>query len=427
MDDNSELCATQRSEQSLSDDDSSLDSSSYDDGLDYSPLAPSVPRPVASRVPHIGRLPLGGISGGAPRAGLQLNLGRCVVNATEATGQPSISKNDREGSFGPRETSTAIDRERDVQPRIPQCETPTGFVKPSKLTLSRPSEDLMGGNDYGAVPGRDNSTNVTVSLLSHGLALDRLAAAGTPLSGSELAKALHSRVSKSMGVKMEELTWFEVRPLDLSTVQLAEGCQLAVAVNRSGFSLAALEDLLLENKQLASTAEKSASSLESMQSLMREHMQALRKGEVRVAEQDAELRRLQERCRALEREINTLRFQLPESVDQIGSRGGIPGRESHLRMQLQRSDGLRLQGQHALDELKQEFEALTRDLAAEPLSSWPSAIPSHQMSLGQSSAINVEQLLGTASSDRLTNVLSRLCEESVLRRLEGCLGGCSGN
>lgn len=234
MDDNSESCATEHSDESQSDDDYSLDSSTYDDGLDYPPVAPSAPQPVASKVPLIGRLPLGGISGGTPAAGLQLNLGRCVDNTTEKAGPPSRPGNEKDSILGPR-ASAAIVRGRDAEPRISQCETPKGFVRPPKLTLSRPSEDLVGGgNQSSGGQGRDPTSTVTVSLLSHGLALDRLAVAGTPLSGPELSKALHCRVSTSMGVKMDELIWFEVRPLDLNSVRLEECGQLAVAVNRSG-------------------------------------------------------------------------------------------------------------------------------------------------------------------------------------------------
>ena len=57
-------------------------------------------------------------------------------------------------------------------------------------------------------------------------------------------------------------------------------------------------------------------------------------------------------------------------------------RDHSCRQQLQRSDGLRLQGQKALDELKAEFEALTRDLAADPVASW-SAAPSSILSGGE--------------------------------------------
>lgn len=39
------------------------------------------------------------------------------------------------------------------------------------------------------------------------------------------------------------------------------------------------------------------------------------------------------------------------------------------REQLKRSHGLRLQGQKALDELKSEFEALTKDLAGDAAAS----------------------------------------------------------
>jgi hypothetical protein len=84
----------------------------------------------------------------------------------------------------------------------------------------------------------DSNTTISVSLLSHGLALDRLAIDRSPcINGQELAKALHCRVSTSMGVKAEELSWFEVRPVDLNTVRLADCHQLAVAVNRSGTSV----------------------------------------------------------------------------------------------------------------------------------------------------------------------------------------------
>lgn len=43
------------------------------------------------------------------------------------------------------------------------------------------------------------------------------------------------------------------------------------------------------------------------------------------------------------------------------------------REQLKRSHSLRLQGQKALDELKSEFEALTKDLAGDAAAASPSA------------------------------------------------------
>lgn len=101
-----------------------------------------------------------------------------------------------------------------------------------------------------------------------------------------------------------------------------------------------------------------------------------------------------------------------------GREGCVPGRlvleQSEMRrqwgvcrQQLQRSDGLRLQGQHALDDLKHEFEALTRDLAAEHLPPWPPAIQPQPLGIGQAPGSRAAHVFGSPNSDRLANVLSR--------------------
>ncbi|KAK9828785.1 hypothetical protein WJX72_002073 [[Myrmecia] bisecta] len=190
----------------------------------------------------------------------------------------------------------------------------------------------------------------------------------------------------------QDLKFYEIRELT-SGPDIAPECRrLAVAVNRSGFSLRALEELLADNKRLTSTAEKSTSALESMHHLVREQNQAVAKAQMKAAELDAQLRRSQEACMTAENEVAT------------------------LRQQLQRSDQLRLQGQKALDELKREFEALTRDITAEGLSrtySSPSRAPTGR---GLESS-NGRRDMPRADA-RMAAVLEKLCDDKVLSRLE---------
>jgi len=207
-----------------------------------------------------------------------------------------------------------------------------------------------------------------------------------------------------------------MRPLDAQGAPAAGQAgarHIAVAVGNSTFSLAALEDLLSDNKKLAAAAERSSGALESLENMMRDQTHTFTRTQLRAAELEADARRLADKVRLLEAEAETLRDQL------------------------RRSDQLRLQGQRALDELKHEFESLTQDIAASGLSpGYVKRNPSPRNSNNQSmrsprhrppsapQAVGFQQLLMPDS--RVTHVLDRLCSEEVLTRLEKCLGAMTG-
>lgn len=239
MGDNSESHASENSS-AVSDDDASSDASSYDDDPDYPLAAPRPAQPVATtaRVPPIGRLPLGGISGGLSTGRPLLGLERSQASASAASAQPGLPGNFKLEALScssSKETSSSMARRNDALPPIPRCETPKGFVKPPKLTLTRHADESMGEETQSSAPQSIDTKHVmTVSLLSHGLALDRISAEGRLSDSSELAKTLLTRASSALGIKSEELSWFEIRPLDINSQSLADCTQVAVAVNRSG-------------------------------------------------------------------------------------------------------------------------------------------------------------------------------------------------
>lgn len=236
MGDNSESYASEHSS-AASDDDASSDASSYDDDPDYPLVAPRPAQPVAARVPPIGRLPLGGISGGLSTGRSLLGLKGSLASVSAASapaGLPGDLKMEAP-SCSSKETSSSMARHHAALPSIPRCETPKGFVRPPKLTLTRHADESMGEETQcSASQTKDAKDVMTVSLLSHGLALDRFGAEGRPSESSELAKTLLTRASSALGIKSEELSWFEVRPLDIHSHSLADCSQVAVAVNRSG-------------------------------------------------------------------------------------------------------------------------------------------------------------------------------------------------
>ncbi|KAK9907777.1 hypothetical protein WJX75_009813 [Coccomyxa subellipsoidea] len=178
--------------------------------------------------------------------------------------------------------------------------------------------------------------------------------------------------------------------------------RLAVAVKNSGFSLGSVEKLLEENRRLKGEAEAGARELESARRQCREQqVEALSRAQVaadqtaaKMCTLEAETHQLREVCHVLESEVTS------------------------LREQLKRSHSLRLQGQKALDELKSEFEAITKDLAAGDAVASLSSTSALTHGDGDSPVKQLPRAL--QQQERIASVLERLCDETVLSRLECC-------
>mmetsp|Transcript_43281 Transcript_43281/g.110732 ORF Transcript_43281/g.110732 Transcript_43281/m.110732 type:complete len:477 (+) Transcript_43281:398-1828(+) len=407
--------------------------SSSDGGSDWSSSgdggeeeADAAPTPSAARGRPAG-LPALGLGGLGLSVGGRNAEGAAPAAATDAAGAAGLPPG--------RGLNLAAVAPAD-SPRSPMSEgvTPSsapggggGVPNKLKLTLAlprspvdRPSGGLRGGDDVPESKQKDADV-VKVDLLSAGfhLKLPQEAGAGMAAGEGVNAKALQdirTRCVSSLGIAPDDLCFYEMRPLDAQGAPAAGQAgarHIAVAVGNSTFSLAALEDLLSDNKKLAAAAERSSGALESLENMMRDQTHTFTRTQLRAAELEADARRLADKVRLLEAEAETLRDQL------------------------RRSDQLRLQGQRALDELKHEFESLTQDIAASGLSpGYVKRNPSPRNSNNQSmrsprhrppsapQAVGFQQLLMPDS--RVTHVLDRLCSEEVLTRLEKCLGSMTG-
>uniref|UniRef100_A0A061R804 Uncharacterized protein n=3 Tax=Tetraselmis sp. GSL018 TaxID=582737 RepID=A0A061R804_9CHLO len=219
---------------------------------------------------------------------------------------------------------------------------------------------------------------------------------------------VRSRCVRSLGISPSDLAFYEIRRLE-DGVPIPAGCRhIGVSVKPSLFSLSALEDLLAENQRLSAMAEKSNAALTSLENMTREQAQTFSKEKLRSLELEADNKRMRDRVSSLESHVEA------------------------LKTELSRSEGLRLMGQKHLTQLQREFEALTCDLTAEELSR---SVPTSSVHAGDGDRHPPEAFSGASQapavfSSRMEKVLSRLCSEEVLSRLEKCLGvdspGCSG-
>lgn len=334
---------------------SESDYSSSDE--DAEALAVQLPAP---RRPAVPGLTLGGSLGtnGGPAA----PPGAAGSSATSRTGVPrlgvpplGLNVSAAEPADGPQPTarglavpSLQLGSRLGQQRQAEQLSLPLASARPHYASgpqagpsRSAATEDVI--TDVAVASGADYG-GTTVQLVSFAFALPG-GAPGHKARGAAAAPSLAAvsdRCVKALGVSSEELRYFELRELPPGTQSIPRECAtVGVAVNKSGFSLAAMEALLADNQRLSAAAEKSANALESLQGMVKDQANNVARAHTMAAGREAETRRLQDRVRYLEREVVA------------------------LSQQLQRSDRLRLQGQQALDELKREFESLMHNILAD--------------------------------------------------------------
>ncbi|MEW5315639.1 MAG: hypothetical protein WDW38_007053 [Sanguina aurantia] len=167
-----------------------------------------------------------------------------------------------------------------------------------------------------------------------------------------------SRCSSSLGVSPSELSFYELRALAPGE-ELPSSCRhVGVMVDRSGFSLSAIEDLLLQKRN----GEQLGVLLAAEQQLVQQaHAQAVLQT-TRASEQEAAAAKLQERCRTLEQE------------------------NASLRHQLQKGDAQYTQMYHVISTLRHEFLELKQDIVGAASPAGPLQQPSPQRQQLQLSA-----------------------------------------
>ncbi|BDA47789.1 hypothetical protein COCOBI_11-0460 [Coccomyxa sp. Obi] len=367
---------------------SSPRSADHDNSLPPVPQAGqmSPKRPLKPKVPILGlRLDGGTVSRGPGTA-----TPRTMAQPENARGRPSIAvprlptARGSEDSAAAREPPAGIAAAAAV-PRWPQHS--------SGRASSLPTPQAVGIDRCGGQATCAPSSSISLSLLSSAMVLEQK----STVKGSQLAHAALGKFSAALGVRQSELTLYEVREVK-EGMQLAPGTtRLAVAVKNSGFSLGAVEKLLEENKRLKAAADAGSRELDSARRLCREQQAEALSRAHSTAEQAA----------AKEVEVQELKEVLHVLEEEVTS----------LREQLKRSHSLRLQGQKALDELKSEFEALTKDLAGDAAASLSAT---SAMTHGATASPVKPDSGPLQQQDRIASVLEKLCDETVLSRLECC-------
>ncbi|KAL0026660.1 hypothetical protein WJX79_002144 [Trebouxia sp. C0005] len=170
----------------------------------------------------------------------------------------------------------------------------------------------------------------------------------------------------------------------------------------SMFSLTAYEEMLNRSKQDRAEAQQSAAALTSLKGLVEEQNQEVSKCSMRIGELERELRGKEEYCNRLQREL------------------------AIQRDQLQRSDTRHLEGQKSLQALKAEFDNLSTIVprrsslasSSSPLGSGNHApgLINVRLSSDMRSSSSLSASEGT--TQRLVDVLEKLCDEKVLAKLE---------
>ena len=175
------------------------------------------------------------------------------------------------------------------------------------------------------------------------MVVDLLSAGFPPLpaedrAGDGVLERARAYAENALGIRREDVDVFEVNPLGGNG---AGQRHVAIRINRSDFSLTALEALLAEKRALSDSLAKVSGALASLQTSVKEQFAAAAESRAGIKAQEDATKRWRSRAEEVERENAT------------------------LREQLRRSDALRAQGQQSLEALRAEFEALTRDLAQE--------------------------------------------------------------
>eukprot|EP01025_Chloroclados_australasicus_P031966 TRINITY_DN3236_c0_g2_i2.p1 TRINITY_DN3236_c0_g2~~TRINITY_DN3236_c0_g2_i2.p1 ORF type:complete len:557 (+),score=112.15 TRINITY_DN3236_c0_g2_i2:1004-2674(+) len=214
-------------------------------------------------------------------------------------------------------------------------------------TTPTPLSPSTWAGDLGNSPKQDGrgqlSRNILVDLTSNAFVLDRRSAERGMGNGRGISvpEMILGRCVKAFGIEQEDLCFYELR--EVAVENIPEDCShVGVAVRRSGFSLSALEEILMDNRKLQAVAEKNSTVCENLQAELRQKSQDCVRVQLQSAEHEAELKRLKVVVSKMEQE------------------------NQMIRGQLQRSENLRMQAQRALEDLKKEFECFAQDVTLHP-------------------------------------------------------------
>ncbi|KAK3242706.1 hypothetical protein CYMTET_47610 [Cymbomonas tetramitiformis] len=274
--------------------------------------------------------------------------------------------------------------------------TSTRSLKPEIGALLQNAQKAAETRSLGAQSAQTSSsgTTVAVDLVSSAFQVS-ITPGKADESSHEVMDSIRTRCVNGMGIVEDDLEFFEIKPLSDSEAAsaVARGSHVGVRVKRSGFTLGGLEQLLEEHARLATNLDKCTAALEGMREESRAHSIAAATARTALAAEEAQVRQWCDSCHALETEVAT------------------------LRQQLQRADGLRVHSQKALDELKNEFEALTKDITEDGLLTPVTRNAAEPFPLGQERATS--GIFGRAVEDaRAVAVVERLCSNEVLSQLE---------
>eukprot|EP00891_Asterochloris_glomerata_P002198 jgi/Astpho2/2198/fgenesh1_pg.00040_%23_42_t len=285
--------------------------------------------------------------------------------------------------------------------------------KPPRLNLSGNS-GIFNRSASSREP-REAEAGVSIQLISNALSVE----AATLRRGQELGigrlEVLRQACSSKLGLAPAALKLFELREVPVGAELSADAAQIGVMVEGSvsqvdmacskeqalprrlqdaaagrpyltDFSLAAMEGIIGDLTRMTAERDRSAATVESLQQVLKNQNEQLARSNLQTGDQETELRRLQERCRQLDKEAVI------------------------TRQQLQRSDQMRLEGQRALQDLKAEFDALTRDMSLQ-LPAQPLLEPTVSNASSMSRSFGAMQTMRTASASvqhsRLAGVLEK--------------------
>mmetsp|Transcript_23421 Transcript_23421/g.51205 ORF Transcript_23421/g.51205 Transcript_23421/m.51205 type:complete len:390 (-) Transcript_23421:981-2150(-) len=291
-----------------------------------------------------------------------------------------------------------------------QAPTPSSFPRkappppldlpPSRIPSSPAPKDLNPVlDDDERTETTGSQATVVVDMLSSAfqVPIPPCSTSDVQEAGVQMMDVVTKRCSAGLGICPESLEFYEIRPLapEEASTAMARGSHVGVRVKGSAFTLAAVEALLEEQAKLVENLDQSNAALDRMREECSAHSLASATASSALAAEEAQARQLSDSCQALDAEVAT------------------------LRQQLQRADELRMQSQKSLDELKAEFEALTKDIAEDGL------LAGTRRSPASPGGVTAAKSAAVVSSPRALSVMERLCSDEMLNKLENILDSVS--
>lgn len=374
--------------------------SDYSSGSDNDMPGESGSSPERSQERRVPKLALGGATLTVPGKPQRFAVPPLGLSSSAVTAEESSASQQPASHRSPDTVSLQPDQ---MPARNSSNTTAAAPAQPADAVDRQDSEQHVSRANSQRRPSRQlTAPQLTIQLASEAFVI-HLDAFDQPqyhhLPQLEAAKQI---CATRLGLRGEALTFYELREVQSVTECSASSSQLAVAVQESMFSLTAYEEMLNRNKQDRAEAQQSAAALTSLKGLVEEQNQEVSKCSMRIGELERELRGKEEYCNRLQREL------------------------AIQRDQLQRSDTRHLEGQKSLQALKAEFDNLSTIVprrsslasSSSPLGSGnhaPGLINvrlSHDMR--SSSSLSVSE----GTTQRLVDVLEKMCDERVLAKLE---------